>query len=397
MSIRITAFLQNVLQTERGAGQLLARSLVRAAPLALLTLAAAPLFCQDWNARLAAQYMDSRQKEWVAWPMAMHSGVACVSCHTGLTYLVARPALRQAFGDKSGPTLYESVLVDSMRATVIRTDANDLFAGLKGLIVDQVYGAQVVLSSLVLAMDDAPKGKLSPEGEKAFERMWSIQVKSGADKGAWLWSDFDLDPWETKDAAYYGAALAALATGMAPADYQSRPEIRENLADLTAYLRAGAKTQSLHNQMFLLWASSKLHGLLPDADKQAILADLWSKQQADGGWTTQSFGQWKKREAAAVQVGSNSYVTALAAFATEQAGVPTSQAGLSKALAWLRTHQDAQGGYWVADSMNHKHSSFGPMPEKFMTDAATGYATAALLAAGDFGIQRTASNSKPRN
>src|ERR1700679_901202 len=71
----------------------------------LLTLAVAPAFCQDWNARLAGQYLDSRQKEWVAWPMALHSGVACVSCHTGLTYLVARPALRRSLGDKSGPTL----------------------------------------------------------------------------------------------------------------------------------------------------------------------------------------------------------------------------------------------------------------------------------------------------
>jgi squalene-hopene/tetraprenyl-beta-curcumene cyclase len=355
-----------------------------------LTLAAVPAFCQNWNAHLAEQYMDSRQKEWVAWPMAMHSGVACVSCHTGLTYLIARPALRQALGEKTGPTLYENVLVASMRATVIRTDANDLFAGLKGPIVDQVYGAQVVLSSLVLAMDDAKRGKLSPEGEKAFERMWSIQLKDGADKGAWNWSDFDLDPWETKDAAFYGAALAALATGLAPADYQSRPEIRDNIAALTAYLRDGAKTQSLHNRLFLLWASSKLHDLLPESQKQAILDELWRKQEADGGWSVQSFGQWKKREAATPAVGSNSYVTALAAFTTEQAGVQPSQAGLSKALAWLRAHQDPQGGYWLADSMNHKHSAYGPVPEKFMSDAATGYATAALLAAGDEGIQRTA-------
>jgi hypothetical protein len=55
--------------------------------------------------------------------------------------LLSRPALRQALSEKNGPTLYESVLVASMRATVIRTDANDLFAGLKGAIVDQVYGA----------------------------------------------------------------------------------------------------------------------------------------------------------------------------------------------------------------------------------------------------------------
>ena len=365
---------------------------------ALFTLAAAPVFCQGWNPRLAGQYMDSRQKEWIAWPTAMHSGVACVSCHTGLTYLVARPALRHALGEKSGPTLYESVLVDSMRATVIRTDANDLFAGLKGPIVDQVYGAQVVLASLVLAMDDAARGKLSPEGEKAFDRLWSLQLKSGTDKGAWQWSDFDLDPWETKDSAFYGAALAALATGLAPAEYQARPQIRENIAALAAYLHGGQKTTPLHNRVFLLWASSKVRDLLPGADQQAILAELWSKQEADGGWSIQSLCQWKKRDAAPAMASSasNAYATALVAFAAEQAGVPLSQANLAKALAWLRTHQDPRGGYWAADSMNHKHEA-GSMPDKFMSDAATGYATAALLAAGDEGIQRTASNSKPRN
>jgi squalene-hopene/tetraprenyl-beta-curcumene cyclase len=363
----------------------------------LFTIAVAPAFCADWNAQLAEQYMDSRQKEWVAWPIAMHSGVACVSCHTGLTYLVARPALRQALGEKTGPTLYENVLVASMRATVIRTDANDLFAGLKGPIIGQVYGAQVVLSALVLAMDDAKRGKLSPEGEKAFDRMWSLQVKSGEDKGAWPWSDFDLDPWETKDSAYYGAALGALATGLAPADYQARPAIQENIAALKTYLREGLKATPLHNRLFLLWASSKVRDLLPAADKQAILDELWRKQEADGGWSIQSLGQWKKRDAApaAASVNSNAYATALVAFASEQAGVQTSQAGLAKALAWLRTHQNTEG-YWAAESLNHKHES-GTVPEKFMSDAATGYATAALLAAGDAGIQRTASNSKPRN
>jgi squalene-hopene/tetraprenyl-beta-curcumene cyclase len=364
---------------------------------ALLVVALTPAFSQDWNARLAAQYMDSRQKEWVAWPMALRSGVACVSCHTGLPYLVARPALRQALGEKNGPTLYEGVLVASMRATVIRTDAKDLFDGLKGVIIDQVYGAQAVLSALVLAMDDGPRGRLSPEGEKSFDRMWSLQVKQGPDHGAWQWSDFDLDPWETKDSVVYGTALAALATGIAPADYQSRPAIRENVAAMTAYLRQGQKSTPLHNRLFLLWASSKLRGLLPDADKQAILSELWSKQEADGGWTLQSLGPWKKRDAAAPQVGANSYATALAAFSAVQAGVQPSQSNLSKALAWLKTHQDHQSGSWSADSMNHRHSAFGPMPEKFMSDAATGYATAALLAAGDEGAQRTASSSKPRN
>lgn len=66
------------------------------------------------------------------------------------------------------------ILASLMRATVFRTDANDLFGGLKGLIADQVYGAQVALASLVLALDDASRGRLSPEGEKAFDRLWSL-------------------------------------------------------------------------------------------------------------------------------------------------------------------------------------------------------------------------------
>jgi hypothetical protein len=345
----------------------------------VLALTILPAICGDWNPKLAEQYLDARQKAWVAWPTAMASGVACVSCHTGLPYLLARPALRRALGESS-PTLYEGVLVASMRATVIRTDSNDLFHGLKGPIVDQVYGAQVVLSALVLAMDDAPRGRLSPETEMSLKRMWSTQVHSGDDKGAWHWSDFDLDPWETKDSAYYGAALSALATGIAPDGYQARPEIRENIAEMKTYLRDGLKTQPLHNRLFLLMASAKMRDLIPESDRQAILAEVWKKQQADGGWTLESLGQWKKREKAPAASGSNSYATAVVAYAVEQAGVGHSEAGLARGLAWLRSHQDHESGSWTADSMNHPHDS-GSMPALFMSDAATGYATAALLAA----------------
>lgn len=66
----------------------------------------------------------------------------------------------------------------------------------------------------------------------------------------------------------------------------------------------------------------------------------------------------------------------------EQAGVGRSNANLTRALGWLETHQDPKIGYWFADSMNHKHEA-GSMPERFMSDAATGYATAALLAASE--------------
>jgi squalene-hopene/tetraprenyl-beta-curcumene cyclase len=347
--------------------------------LALLIFVAMPAFCGDWNPRLAAQYLDSRQKQWFAWPPASASGVPCVSCHTGLPYLLARPALRQALGE-TAPTLYEAVLLDGLRATIVKTEAKDLFPGVKGRLADQVFGAQVVLSTLLLAFDDAPRGSLTPEGEKAFERMWSTQIRDGRAKGSWNWSDFNLDPWETPNASFYGAALAALATGIAPANYQARPAIRENVAELVSYLRNAQQGEPLHNRLILLWASAKLHQVLAPAERQVIVEDVWRKQQADGGWTLESLGPWRPHPNAPPSNGSNSYASGLVAFTLEQAGVHRSDARMSRALAWLEAHQDRQSGSWAAESMNSRHEA-GSMPALFMSDAATGYATLALLPA----------------
>jgi len=358
-----------------------------------LGLLSIPAFCEDWNPKLAAQFLDARQKAWVTWPRANESGVPCVSCHTGMPYLLARPALRQEAGEKT-PTLYEDVLLAGLRATVMKTEANDLFKGLKGLIADQVYGAQAVLSALMLAMDDAKQGRLSPEGEQALARMWSAQVRTGNAKGSWLWSDFDLDPWETKDATFYGAALGALATGIAPGGYQARPQLRENIAALDSYLRESQAAQPLHNRLFLLWASTQLRDLLPEAERQAILDEVRKKQQDDGGWTLASLGAWKQRPDAPRATGSNSYATAVVAFTLQQAGIRRSDGEISRALAWLKSRQDPQTGAWAADSMNHHHEA-GSMPALFMSDAATGFATMALLAGEQ--NQAPLANKRPSN
>ena len=346
---------------------------------AALAILAAAASREDWSPRLAAQFLDSRQKAWFAWPPANKSGVSCMSCHTGLPYLLGRRALRRALGEPD-PTLYEALLIDGVRATAIKTDGTFLFGDSKGLVADQEFGSQAILSALVLAMDDAPRGRLSPEGESAFERLWALQLRAGENKGAWYWSDFDLDPWETPHAMFYGAALAAVATGVAPAAYQFRPQIRDNVAALTAYLHGTQKTQPLHDRLSLLWAAALLHDLLPQADRQAILDELWAKQQADAAWSIEALGPWTGHPKAPPADGPNSYATGLVAFDLLQAGVQRSDPRLARALAWLAAHQDGQSGAWIAQSMNHPHEA-GSMPALFMQDAATGYAAAALAAA----------------
>src|SRR5207237_3004097 len=91
----------------------------------LMILAASPGLCGDWNKRLAADYLDSREKEWFEWKTAKAPGGTCVSCHTNLTYLMVRPALRQALGE-GGRTPYETGLLDSLRARASKRDIKDV-------------------------------------------------------------------------------------------------------------------------------------------------------------------------------------------------------------------------------------------------------------------------------
>lgn len=349
-------------------------------PVCLFTFAASLAFGGDWNPRLAAQYMDSRQQEWFAWPAANTNGMPCVSCHTGVSYLLARPALRRALGE-SESTLYEKGLLDGMRSRVGKKDVAELFPKATLPHSVEALGVETVLAALFLAAADVPGGKLSSDTEKAFARLWTLQIREGKNQGAWVWNSFDLDPWEMPESTYYGAALAAVATGTAPGGYAARPEIQERLAALKTYLRDEQAAQPLHNRLILLWAAARLPGLLPDAARKRVVAEVWQKQQADGGWSLASLGPWKQHKDAPPAEGSNAYATAITAFTLEQSGVARSSPEMKQALQWLRSRQDPKLGTWAAESMNKPHKA-DSMPARFMQDAATGYAALALLGGG---------------
>ena len=209
--------------------------------------------------------------------------------------------------------------------------------------------------------------------------MWSLQIREGKDQGAWAWFSLDLDPWETPDSRFYGAALAAMAVASAPPEYRKRPEIRERIDAMTSYLQGARDGQPLHNRLLLLWTN--LPGALPKPARKALLDEIWSKQAADGGWTIQSLGPWKARPAAPPASGSDSYATGMAAFALEQSRIPRTDPRLTRALDWLKSHQDPASGSWAADSMNKRFED-GSMQIRFMRDAATAFASLALIGPG---------------
>jgi squalene-hopene/tetraprenyl-beta-curcumene cyclase len=333
-------------------------------------------FCADWNRRLAADYLDSREKEWFAWPGANKAvGGPCISCHTNMTYLLARPALRHALGEKQA-TQYEQGLLDTMRARLDKKDAADMFPTTKGRHGDEAVGVESVLATLFLVEQSAGK-PLSAEARKAFDRMWALQLREGKSAGAWMWNEYDLDPWEMPDSVFYGAALAAVAVGEAPASYRVEPDVRGRVHEMIAYLQREQQSQPLHNRLLFLWAASSLPGIIPDAERKSLIAEVLGKQSASGGWTLESLGPWKQHIHAPPAEGSNNYATGLTAFVLQKAGVKRSDSGMVKALDWLRSQQDAKTGSWAADSMNHDHED--PMTSRFMQDAATAFAVLALV------------------
>ncbi len=338
----------------------------------LSLLFAVPAVAQDWNPKITAQYLDSRQKEWFEWPTAKTPDGPCVSCHTGLTYLLARPALRRSLGENA-PTSFETGLLDGMRSRVRRKEAEELAKK-----PTQALGVEAILSALFLSQQDTHKPTLSPDTSRAFDQLWAMQIRDGSNRGAWPWFSLELDPWEMPESAFYGASLAAMAVANTPAEYRNRPDVRERVTALREYLKREQASQPLHNRVAVLWASSTFPDVLSESERKAIISEVLKQQQPDGGWTIESLGKWAPHPNAPASSGSNGYATAFVAYVLQQSAGLRSNKQVGRALDWLKSHQDRQSGTWAATSMN---KVFEPdsMQIRFMQDAATAFATLALL------------------
>jgi squalene-hopene/tetraprenyl-beta-curcumene cyclase len=345
-----------------------------------------PKVAVSWDQKAAASYLDRRQEWWMQWPRSQRDhDTFCVSCHTAVPYALSRQALRREIAE-STPSAGEQKLLDSVTKRVrlwkeVAPFYSDADRGAYKTVESR--GTESVLNALILASHDAQSGYLSHDTVKAFDNMWQEQQTSGNKKGAWLWLRFNNEPWEADDSDYYGATLAAVATGIAPGDYRVTPQIQNNVTMLREYLSRESTAQKPINRVALLWAAAKVPGLIEPDRKKAIIAELLEKQQADGGWSLSSLsGEWKRSDGTAQEVKSDGYATGLISFALQQAGVSPENAQLKQALAWLTANQDKTAGSWLAYSLNkNKEHHLSPETALFMNDAATAYAVLALTSA----------------
>ena len=328
-------------------------------------------FGGDWNKQLAADYLDARQKAWFEWRAPKNDpGGPCVSCHTGITFLQARPALRAAL-HQTEPSVYEKGLHEAIANRLDNEKPGRMFPGhVKEPMASQAAGVDTVVSAFSMSIASSSSGEFT----KALDRMLLTQIKEGDSRGGWAWFHLGESPWEAVESNFFGASLAAKALDVAPAAYRERQDVRERVADLESYLKREFASQPLHHRLFLIWVSSGIGNAVPAAARQETRDEALQKQQKDGSWTIASLGPWKSRGNVSDDDGSDCYATAIATLAMQRVNSPAAKRG----TAWLRSHQDAASGAWPAKSMNKK---FPPdsMMVNFMTEAATSYAVLALL------------------
>lgn len=327
---------------------------------------------KSWNPNAAADYLDRRMAWWATWTGAARDhDTFCISCHTTLSYGLGRPALRNALGEQ-GPSPNERRFLDNLTKRVSMWNDVLPFYNEKSGPTKPVESrnTEAVLNALVLARYQ------SPAAVDALRNMWALQLKDGEKRGSWIWLNFHNEPWEADDSAFWGASLAGLAAALGPEE--SRIAAKENIALLTGYLQREQANQSTLNRAVALWGAGRLPSLLKLEQREAIVAEIISKQREDGGWSASSLvmKDWKRRDGTPMKVESDGYGTGLMVVALRNSGIAAGANAASRGVAWLEQHQDA-GGAWLATSMNKQRdpsSDAGP----FMTDAATAYSVLAL-------------------
>ena len=337
---------------------------------------------QTWDKAAAARYLDSREVWWQSWPHAQKDhGTVCISCHTQVPYALARPALRTQIGEQK-PSDPERAMLDSIIKRVnlgkdAETFYNDADNGAGK--TNEARNTEQVFNALILASYDAVDARehLQPVTLKAFDSMWASQEQTGPAAGAWIWQDFHFSPWEAPESEFYGAVMAAVAVGTAPDGYRDDPKIQHNLILLREYLKREEPAQPLINRILLLWANSRLPGLLTLPEQAALTKEMLAKQQSDGGWCLTTLGRWKRHDSSPFDQRSDGYATGLTVLALQNLPEMEGNPQLAKGYDWLLRNQDRSEGLWPAWSLNTKRDPQSDVG-KFMSDAATAFSVMAL-------------------
>lgn len=324
----------------------------------------------------AANVMDVTAQHWMATRK-------CAACHTLPPYLMARPALNGLAPEPPAVrTFFETIIEKELE-------------GEPNLPQDGVTAVFIQTAAALALHDRARGGPLHPLTRKQLDRMWTRQRADGG----FEWPFRDTPPIKSDE--HYGAVLAAIAAGSAPG-YLPDKTANRGLERLRRFLKSQPLV-SRHQKGMLLWAATRVEGLVTAEEQSRYRDDLAAVQRPDGGWSLASLtenpdeaGRQTDAGRAArsepghgqeflVYVGrdkvyksslaSDGYATGFAVFVLVQAAVPADDPRIQRGVAWLKQNQ-RQSGRWFTPSQSW-HT------QHYISNAGTAWAILALDACGE--------------
>jgi squalene-hopene/tetraprenyl-beta-curcumene cyclase len=335
----------------------------------------------------SAAYLDNMAAFWMQRKEVPHLYghgrgflTSCGSCHANFSYLMVRPLLVKEFPKSQMDETRRWLDRRTASFERLRRDKPHLGPMCRedgGMVGHSALEFVSIATSLVF-YDAQTSGKLQPSTRSALTKMWALQNEDGT------WNQLDhcaamafpvaeFDP-------YYGATLAALATGMAPEDYARTSEARAGLVKLRTFFKNNP-TPGLHHKAMLLWASLRTEGLMTPEERTATIKELLRFQREDGGWSTSSLKPGRYSHRRFPDSGSDGYGTAFVVYVLRQAGLPASRPEIVRGVTWLKSHQRASGSWFTAHALGNDQPEGGLGTRGLsMPNLATAFAVMALKA-----------------
>lgn len=279
---------------------------------------------------------------------------SCISCHTNGYYLALPTKVRNRRPAEQKVYEHAIAYIESWRK-------------------DAPPGSQsIVVSACFMAMSDAQHGQgLHPVTIEALNKAWLQQDQAGH----WpTWVKCDWEPFESDD--HFGVTLMAVATGMAGEQYRKTERAVTGMERIKKYLSTHPPA-SFHQKAMLLWAAKYHKGLIERSRSKIWIEQLFSLQNADGGWSSVDLvlsqqGKAKEKNHAA-KADSDGYGSGFVIYVLRMADIAATDTRIKKGIAWLKNNQRT-AGYWWTQSIRNTAST-----PHYLTNAGTSFAIKAII------------------
>lgn len=291
----------------------------------------------------ASQYIEGGAITWVR-------EKNCINCHTTGPYMSERPALTPLLGKPA-----EEIRADFLESVP------EKIAPVKETEKEghKYYPSSftAVWRSMGLAeWDKHVTGKLSEQTDRSLRDMFERQspdgsfVSYGEVEVPHITTDFEL----TLQAVRAITAAPGWLEGIKDAG------LLACIDKLKSWLRT-AQPKNDFDRILKLQLAHYLPDVVPQAERDAALALLSSKQHADGGWSTRdmsALNDWHFKISDTVtklvtslpdaaKPESDAYMTALAVVMMRQNNIPVKDERIQRAITWLKKEQRVSGRWWM--------------------------------------------------